>query len=199
MIYIEKHVRATLPAGLEPVVMPALSEALAALFPQGAAPERSGLYVATDNAGSSCALAFWAEAQRVGVGLASPELFPWCLANAPCGWLARQFQIRGPNATFVGRAGAWLSALQQASLHLQQERIDRAFVVGLHFSELGSGLCCASRLSRGPAGVSLRIGSADHDVWSRVFVEISEAWSADVEAVLAGSHQQQDPQLWTLG
>ena len=34
---------------------------------------------------------------------ANAELFPWTLANAAGGWLARHFGITGPNATYTGQ------------------------------------------------------------------------------------------------
>jgi hypothetical protein len=59
------------------------------------------LLVLTEDAGSATALRFYAEALAIGPALASPAAFPWCLANAPCGMLARRFGFRGPNVTWM--------------------------------------------------------------------------------------------------
>jgi hypothetical protein len=63
--------------------------------------ERDGaLLVVTDDAGSGTSVRFWREALAVGLDVASPGAFPWCLANAPCAAIARRFGITGPNLTW---------------------------------------------------------------------------------------------------
>jgi len=196
VIHIEHHVDAMLPAGLEPRVMPALAAELAPLFSERSAPERCGLYVATHNAGTASALEFWADAQRVGVGLASPELFPWCLANAPCGWLAREFQVRGPNTTFVGEADAWFAALEQAATHLQDGRIDHAFIVSLGFGREVPGHACASRAGRGPHGTRVSLGDGTHPTWRASLAQISSLWS-NALSMSAGGNAGRAALPWT--
>lgn len=95
--------------------------------------ERSGLFVASTNAGTATTLRFWSDSQAVGVALANPELFPWCLANAPCAALARRFHITGPNFTWLGGDEAMQAAWSTAHLSLQQSEIEIAYVVGICF------------------------------------------------------------------
>jgi 3-oxoacyl-(acyl-carrier-protein) synthase len=76
---------------------------------------------------------FWADAVKSGVALASPELFPWCLANAPCGALARRFGITGPNATWLGGDAALPAAAAAAATSLAEGRVRRVFVVAVDF------------------------------------------------------------------
>lgn len=121
-------------AALEREALEQVAEGLAPLFDIGLAPhDRAALLVASDNAGSGTSVQFWADAQRTGVALASPELFPWCLANAPCGALARRFQITGPNLTLLGEADALVAALDSAADLFDARRIDLAFVLALSF------------------------------------------------------------------
>lgn len=130
---IERHIETPLPRdGLERDAIEAVSEILAPLF-EDAAGERSALLVTSSDAGSSTAIHFWSEARRVGVAVASPELFPWCLANAPCGALARRFGIRGASLTWLGGADALESAWEWASDRLAGAEFDRVFVVDVTF------------------------------------------------------------------
>lgn len=75
---------------------PAFGEALP---PGGERPH--ALLVLAEDAGSTTAVRFWADALATGLPLASPGAFPWCLANAPAGALARRFAITGPNFTWL--------------------------------------------------------------------------------------------------
>ena len=93
----------------------------------------AALLVASTDAGSRTALRFWAEAQRTGVAFANPELFPWCLANAPGGALARRFDVRGPNATWLGGREGLDAAWAAAASHLENGTVSRAFVVAIDF------------------------------------------------------------------
>lgn len=137
--------------------MPQIGERLAGLFEPAAAPERSGLYLASGNAGFQSSLLFWAEAQRSGVAVANPELFPWTLANAPCGWLTRHFQVTGPNLTYTGRAEAAMAALGQACAHLRAGLVDSAWVLAVDFAQAAGRrtILTALRLGREPAGIVL--------------------------------------------
>lgn len=81
-------------------------DALACAFEDASEGARRGaLLVASEDAGSATALQFWRDALATGPALASPGAFPWCLANAPCGALARRFGIVGPSATWLGALG----------------------------------------------------------------------------------------------
>lgn len=110
-------------------------ESLSELFASAGGP-LSALFVASNDAGSRTALRFWADAQRTGVALANPELFPWCLANAPCGTLARRFGITGPNATWLGQSDALEAAWAAAETYLARGAVSRAFVVALDFDPI---------------------------------------------------------------
>jgi hypothetical protein len=132
---IAAHCSASVDASLEREAVEAAFDALAPLFEFDAARERSALFVVSSNAGSATSMRFWADAVRTGVALASPEHFPWCLANAPCGALARRFGITGPNFTCVGEAEALAGALQAAADELATARVDVALVVAFEFAD----------------------------------------------------------------
>jgi len=132
-MFVERSVDGTLEHGPEKVVMPALGDRIAALFTSETG--RSGLYLASSNAGFQSSLRFWSEACRSGVGRANPELFPWTLANAPCGWLARQFGVTGPNATYTGKLEALASAFDQAAAHLTTGEVSTAIIVAVDFAQ----------------------------------------------------------------
>ena len=77
--------------------------------------------------------------------MANPELFPWCLANAPAAALARRFGITGPNYSLLGGDDAALAAFHAASDDLTTRRVDAAVVVKL---EMKQGHCSGLRLAR---------------------------------------------------
>jgi 3-oxoacyl-(acyl-carrier-protein) synthase len=109
-------------------------DALATLFDAAAGP-RSALLVVSPDAGGASALRFWSEARRTGLAMANPEMFPWCLANAPCAAIARRFGIGGPNLTSLGDDDEALQAAwDRAERWLAQGLIDLAFVVALRSS-----------------------------------------------------------------
>ncbi len=69
------------------------------------AARHGSLLVVTEDAGCQTAVRFWADALGTGLALASPGAFPNCLANAPCGLLARRFGILGPSFTWMTAPG----------------------------------------------------------------------------------------------
>jgi hypothetical protein len=113
--------------------MEAALERLAPLF-AGGSGHTSALFVVSANAGSGTALRFWADAQRSGVAVANPELFPWCLANAACSAISRRFGITGPNSTLLGADDALRAAWSAALYALTQRRAERAFIVEVNFA-----------------------------------------------------------------
>jgi hypothetical protein len=117
---------------LEPEAMASVMQRLAPLFAGGSGDD-SGLFVASPNAGSATALRFWADAMRDGVALASPQLFPWCLANSPCAALARQFAITGPSTTWLGGDEAMAAAWSAAERAVSRRQVQRAYVVRVVF------------------------------------------------------------------
>ena len=125
-------------ARLEREAMVQIGDAMAPWFDADVSRARTGLIVVSDNAGSATSVQFWSDAVRMGVGVASPELFPWCLANAPCGALARRFHITGPNATLLGESDALLAALDTAADQLAEGRVDVAVIVALSFAHAQS-------------------------------------------------------------
>ena len=136
-------------AALERDALDVAMTELSALFSAGG-NVRSALCVASTDAGSRTALRFWSEAQRTGVALANPELFPWCLANAPCAAIARRYGITGPNGTWLGDdalAAAWTAACG----HLTKGSVAQAFVVTVAFGHaLGTPKLEAWRLDASP-------------------------------------------------
>jgi len=133
---------------LERQAIESVMDQLSDFFANGSG-DRSGLYLASPNAGNATARRFWADARAVGVAFANPELFPWCLANAPCAALARRFGIRGPTFTWLGGDDALQAARSAAEVALRRGRVERAFVVSVCFGESGStGRVRAWRLGR---------------------------------------------------
>ncbi|HOX26114.1 MAG TPA: hypothetical protein PLL30_08875 [Candidatus Krumholzibacteria bacterium] len=95
----------------------------------GVPPARRGLYLATGDAGVDVAVAFWAAALEASPRFANPADFPWTLANAPAGLVARALQIQGPCHTLVGGADALAAALAHADGDLARGRVREALVV----------------------------------------------------------------------
>jgi hypothetical protein len=132
---------------------------LAALF-SGGGNVRTALFVASMDAGSRTALRFWSEAQRTGVALANPELFPWCLANAPCAAIARRFGITGPNGTWLGD-DALAAAWSAAGTRLAKGTVEQVFVVSVDFGHApGNPKLEAWRIDSGSGGVQSAAGPA---------------------------------------
>lgn len=100
--------------------------------------KRSALFLASPDAGNATALRFWADAQSAGVAFANPELFPWCLANAPCAALARRFGIVGPNCTWLGGEEALQAAWSAAEYVIRQGQVEYVFVVSVCFGPYDS-------------------------------------------------------------
>lgn len=113
-------------------------------------------------AGVRSALLFWTEVSEHGPALANPELFPWTLANAACGWLAREYSITGPSLTCTGAVEALTAALNQAQEDLDAGRVTTAFVVAVDFATSGRGRTRfgALRLSRRSSGAVVRATGA---------------------------------------
>ena len=61
----------------------------------------SALYLLTNTAGIDSSVKLWANALVHSPRFANPNIFPWTLANATAGYIARQFSIEGPNYTLV--------------------------------------------------------------------------------------------------
>jgi hypothetical protein len=128
-MYLDVHVASALGPGSERDAIESMGPTLAPLFESDLPRERTGLLVASANAGVATSLQFWAGARRVGLALASPEHFPWCLANASCGALARRFGVTGPNFTMLGAADAMLGAIETTTDYFALGRMDMAVVV----------------------------------------------------------------------
>jgi 3-oxoacyl-(acyl-carrier-protein) synthase len=126
------------------------------------ADDSTGLYLVSANAGSQSAVEFWAEARRTGLHVASPERFPWTLANAAASWLSLEFKITGPTFTYLGQTKALLTALDQARDHLDHGVIRQAFVIALDFAESENErtVFAGLKLSAKPSGTRLVVDSA---------------------------------------
>lgn len=140
---------------LERDTIDSIASSLAPVFEPGGdvPPHRIGLYLSSADAGIATSVRFWSEARRTGMGMANPELFPWCLANAPAAALARRFGITGPNYSLLGEGDAFLAAFNAASDDLTSKRIDAAVVIAL---EMKTGHCNCLRLARTAPAVRRR-------------------------------------------
>jgi hypothetical protein len=156
-MYVEDFRCGRLPYAPEHLALSRVASCLVDVFAHAGDSFRSGLYVVSANAGFHSARTFWANAQRDGVGFASPFLFPWTLSNAPCGWLAQEFKLRGPNVTYVGGVDALVSALEQVHQHLVDAQIDVAWIAALDFAQTPAQRTAyaALRLSLRPAPVRI--------------------------------------------
>jgi 3-oxoacyl-(acyl-carrier-protein) synthase len=134
LIGIEGQVFGELPFAADRETLPKLAERIGALFEPAVATEGGGLYLASSNAGFQSAVSFWSDARRSGFAVASPESFPWTLANASCAWLAREFHVTGPSYTYTGRSVALAAAWTQAQDDLVAGRVPRAWIVALDFA-----------------------------------------------------------------
>jgi hypothetical protein len=135
VIYLDMHHVSRLDWGLERELVDSITPRLVPLFDSGVPRHRTCLLVASSNAGSATSIRFWADAAQVGPALASPELFPWCLANAPCGAIARHFSVTGPNFTLLGAADAMMGAIETAAGQFALSCADMAVVVVPQFAE----------------------------------------------------------------
>lgn len=106
-----------------------IARAIEPLLSPAIAPEKRGLYLATADAGIADTLQFWAAALAETPRFASPANFPFCLANAPAGQLARELCLRGPCYTLVGAAEAVDAAIDHALVDLDQGWVEEAVVV----------------------------------------------------------------------
>jgi len=63
--------------------------------------KQSAVYFISSNAGTFSSIAFWENALEHSPRFANPGIFPWTLANATSGYIARRFSITGPNYTII--------------------------------------------------------------------------------------------------
>ncbi|MFN0175388.1 MAG: hypothetical protein ACKVU0_12115 [Saprospiraceae bacterium] len=124
-----------LPFADEKETMDVVNAQLLKVFGLPAAPEKTGIYLISTNAGFYSSVAFWKEVLDKGPGLANPERFPWTLANAPCGAMSRAFGITGPNYTFTGSSIDLPVVLEQIEFDVRQGIIDQAWLIAITFAE----------------------------------------------------------------
>ncbi len=127
----------------------AIAMVAAPLLSPEVAPPARGLYLATGDAGIDVAVTFWAEALASSPRFANPASFPWTLANAPAGLIARALDLRGPCHTLVGGAEAMVAALAHADADLARGRVREAVVVGC---DLAAEIQAAVVVRREPCG-----------------------------------------------
>lgn len=123
-----------LPYGGEKACLLYLTEQLELLLEKPLSPDRTGLYVASPNAGFLSSLSFWTEVLEKSPAFANPELFPWTLANAPCGAIARKFQITGPNYTYCIKKADLPIVEDQIGYDFNAHLIDSAWLLYMDFS-----------------------------------------------------------------
>jgi hypothetical protein len=96
-------------------------------------PEKSesGVYLATIDAGALPAVQFWKDSLAIGVSFVGPALFPWTLANSYATSISINLKSRGPNYTFIGYGDALIAAIEQATIDLNCDRVQNAFIIGI--------------------------------------------------------------------
>ena len=93
-----------------------------------------GLYLVTADAGIRRAVQFWADALAETPRFASPAGFPWTLANAPAGHIARELGILGPNHTLVGKEEALAAVVGHGISDLARATVREAVFVVLNLA-----------------------------------------------------------------
>lgn len=63
--------------------------------------DKTAVYFISSNAGTFSSITFWQNALEHSPRFANPGIFPWTLANATSGYIARRFSITGPNYTII--------------------------------------------------------------------------------------------------
>ena len=128
-------------AASEQEALEAALDSLAPLFERVPAVDGerdAALLVVSDDAGTETTVRFWRDALAVGLGVASPGAFPWCLANAPCATIARRFGITGPNLTWLTSLADRQAAFEAPAAWLEDWLCSRsekpdAWLVAVHF------------------------------------------------------------------
>ncbi|GEM_PF-4601195 len=113
------------------------------LSESGYVENKTGLYLATTNAGVFESITFWKNALLHSPGFANPANFNWTLANGPAGFLARQLTIKGPCYTMIGSHDAIEGCLYHASEDLKTGVITNALISGLDRIEDKIRICIA--------------------------------------------------------
>jgi hypothetical protein len=110
--------------------------------------EKTGLYLATSNAGVFESISFWENALIHSPGFANPANFNWTLSNGPASLLSRTLQIRGPCYTLIGNSQAIEGCLYHAVEDFKAGTITTALVSGLDIinKELHFCVCLLSAL-----------------------------------------------------
>ncbi len=124
----------TPPAGDIQQLSEAIATAIGPLLATAVRPPQRGIYLASRDAGIMASVDFWRAALADSPRFASPADFPWTLANAPAGLLARELGIQGPNHTLVGGADAMLAALEHAYADLADRSVDEAVIIACDLS-----------------------------------------------------------------
>lgn len=197
-MFVDMHLSLSFDCALERDAVESIAQAAEPLFQSTAAGNRIGLCVASPNAGAATSMKFWADAQHAGLAVASPELFPWCLANASCGALARRFKVRGPNYTYLGDADAVLSALEAADDGFDRQALEAVVLVVLRFASNSSeaGELFGVRLICEPRPVAIRLGTTRDRPDTMSLMQAVNAFQAALSRVPV---EQPQPMLLTDG
>jgi hypothetical protein len=110
--------------------------------------EKTGLYLATSNAGVYESIAFWKSALIHSPGFANPANFNWTLSNGPASFLSRKLQIKGPCYTLIGNSQAVEGCLYHANTDFKAGTITSALIVALDIfdEQLHFSVCLLSHL-----------------------------------------------------
>lgn len=81
--------------------------------------QKTALYFVSSNAGIVSSISFWENALEHSPRFANPGIFPWALANATAGYIARKFAITGPNYTIINEQ----MDVEQLVSNFQKDRI----------------------------------------------------------------------------
>ena len=110
--------------------------------------DKTGLYLATTNAGVFESISFWKNALINSPGFANPANFNWTLSNGPASFLTRELKIKGPCYTLIGNVDAVEGCLYHAMEDLNSKIVTTAIVCGLDIfdEELHFCTCLLSHL-----------------------------------------------------
>lgn len=150
MIYIHKQLKSVFPADPYPYEeqLKEVSENIRKWLEESGSPaEKTGLYLATSNAGVAESIAFWKNALEHSPRFTNPANFNWTLSNGPASLLSRLLKIKGPCHTLIGKSGALTGCFFHASDDLEAGIVSTALIAGLdiHEKEVTFNICLVSK------------------------------------------------------
>lgn len=90
---------------------------------------QSAVYFVSSNAGVYSSIAFWKNALEHSPRFANPGIFPWTLANATSGYIAKRFSITGPNYTIIEKEYSAEQFIYNYLIDKEKYMLKNAFII----------------------------------------------------------------------